>query len=183
MVSVLEQTVSSDQHYGVAKIIRKPPPSYCWYDIWKHQELISIIPKHMSEIVSKLWVDGKWNKQNNRVALIIYYGTKLSYIKIYRLKQDGKLQEIQFDWPDVVQTFKGKKGINILAQGQLDAMENQIDNWLDTNVVRLISGMAVISNGYIKRYSVSLNLRIKDNIGVIEHLVCEATNWQAESKE
>jgi hypothetical protein len=124
-----------------------------------HRVLGVVLPDEKTEGVRNLVVS--WNEDATKAAIMIYIGTKQSYIALYK-KVGDKFQEIGYPEPDPVTLYEGKSGKTLDFSGVTAYSANSLGPWTDLDTVRLIFGKGEeLIAGPLVFYAVC-NVRIDD---------------------
>jgi len=81
-----------------------------------------------------------WNSDESDVALLMYYGTKLSTLMIFQRTDSGTLVRRDFEMTDPIKLFQKKHGSRPFAKNESGPMDNHVGPWIAKNTIRLIAG-------------------------------------------
>jgi hypothetical protein len=104
-----------------------------------------------------------WSPKEDKVAVLFYYGTKLSYINLYE-KFHGVFKEVKFDLPEPAAVYKQVHNKNYRLEFASDASSNAVGPWFDDNdTVKLVSGVEYDEDdGSTELLLVVLEVRVRD---------------------
>jgi hypothetical protein len=93
------------------------------------------------EDISNVAVGASWNLNSSKVALVLFYGTKLSTLLLFSKADDGAFHQVRLRQLDPSAFYRQRTGKTIPQEGD-GYSENAVGPWLDENTVALISGEA-----------------------------------------
>ncbi len=82
-----------------------------------------------------------WNRSGSKVALVLFYGTKLSELLLFAKNSKGIFEAVELAEPDPVDLYHRRTNKTIPQPGDGFSV-NAVGPWLDENTVSLVSGEA-----------------------------------------
>ena len=83
-----------------------------------------------------------WNSDSTRVALLMYYGTKLSGLMVFQRSPQSRFVELGFRCPDPVKAYLKERGSLPFPENSGGMSCNDVGPWLTKSTVRLFAGEA-----------------------------------------
>lgn len=127
-------TISPDGKVAVYK-----DESRCYFYNTEEGAVIGdILSSSENTRLSNVNILASWNSLATRVALLIYYGSKLNEVRIFQKNNDGKMVALDVLWPNLSElaSSKGKDIGKIMENPGFD--ENSLGPWLDDDTVNVI---------------------------------------------
>jgi len=90
--------------------------------------------------LSNVSVYASWNKSGTRVAILVYYGTKLSELCIYEVEANQKIRQVKFDQPDPIAVYEATSKSKFRYANNTGSDSSDIGAWKNDNTVELVSG-------------------------------------------
>jgi len=139
---VLSGTTSPNKEIVVVEVLAADGQSdFYFVDRLSGKRLGFVLPREQRRQISKVGIVAKWNKSSTRVAMMVYYGTKLSELLIHSRGRDGAFHEVELEAPDPLELYQKRTGKRIASQGD-GYSDNSVGPWLDEDTVLLMSGEA-----------------------------------------
>ena len=96
--------------------------------------------EHRHEI-SNVAIVASWNPRSTKVALLLFYGTKLSELLLFHKADDDTFVPVALKKPDPMAIYRERTGKTLPEQGD-GYNENGVGSWPDEDTVLLLSGEA-----------------------------------------
>jgi len=103
-----------------------------------HKKLGFVLPADVRGEISNVAIIASWNPSSTKVALLLFYGTKLSELLLFSRANDGTFQPISLEEPNPTALYQKRTGKTLPQRG--DGEENGVGPWLDENTVLLVWG-------------------------------------------
>src|SRR4051812_2777488 len=94
------EALSPNKH---AALIQNDDKSYDFVDVPTQKRIGHIL--ETDQDISNIHFVASWNSNSSKVALLMYYGTKLSCILIFRKNLKGFYVELPFKEPDTIKLY------------------------------------------------------------------------------
>ncbi len=114
---------------------------YYFIERSSRKKLGFVLPQEQRHQISNVAVVASWNKSSANVALVVFYGTKLSELLLFRRTGDGLFHDVPLNEPDPIALYNEKTGKTLPQPGD-GGSENAVGPWLDDHTVALITGEA-----------------------------------------
>lgn len=115
--------------------------SYYFMRLSDEKKVGFVLTPAESREISKVAIIASWNKPGTNVALLLFYGTKLSSLLVFSKDDDGTFQKVSVELPDPMALYRDRTGKTPPQPGD-GYSENKVGPWGDENTVSLISGAA-----------------------------------------
>ena len=166
MAAPLREAVSPNKHTA---LIQNDDKSYDFIDIQSREKIGHIF--ETDQDISNVQFVASWNDDSSKVALLMYYGTKLSCILIFKRNSKGDYIELPFKEPDPVKLYHESHDSDPFPENASGYSNNSVGRWITGDTVELFSGetkdnlqkgtLIVIYDARIKDNSVSIvNVRL-----------------------
>jgi hypothetical protein len=132
---------------------------------------------------NRIHFTASWTPDSSKVALLMFYGTKLSTLLIYAKNANDTFQEISIQVPEPEMIYNQHTGKNLPRAGD-GYDENQVGPWIDKDTVCLRSGEAIQTenqNEYLHIF-VDFRARVLDGKAEISKLKLVGPLNNAESQ-
>lgn len=106
-----------------------------------NKQLGFVLPSEQRNEISNVAIVASWSPRNTRVALLVFYGTKLSELLVFRRADDGRFVPVNLLVPDPITLYRKHAGKTLPQPGD-GYSENGVGPWLDEDTVLLLSGEA-----------------------------------------
>ncbi len=100
-----------------------------------------MLPKEQQGQLSNVAIVASWNRNGSKVALLVFYNTKLSVLLICEKNAQGRFEQVDLSDPDPEELYHRQTKKKIPHPGE-GICENAVGPWLDENTVRLVDGVA-----------------------------------------
>jgi hypothetical protein len=139
---VLPATVSPDKQFAIVEVrVVDGQRDYYFVHQPSRKRLGFVLPREQRHEISNVAIVASWNKSSAKVALLLFYGTKLSELLLHSRGPDGTFQQVELPSPDPLEVYRKRTGKTIAQQGD-GFSENAVGPWLDEETVMLLSGEA-----------------------------------------
>jgi hypothetical protein len=106
-----------------------------------HKKLGYVLPADQRGQVSNVAIVASWNAKSSKVALLVFYGTKLNELLLFSKDASGQFQSVALQEPDAEAIYRKRTGGTIPMPGD-GYSENAVGPWLDDKTVCMVSGEA-----------------------------------------
>lgn len=138
----LPKTVSPDKTVFLLKEQRTDGGTRIFFvDAVTGEKLGAVLSLFNEGDLGNVNIISSWNGSSSKVALLIYYGTRSSKIKVFKRTNEDTFVPVDLLLPDPLAIY-GKGDLKTLSEEHVSASENALGPWND-NSVRLISGVMV----------------------------------------
>jgi hypothetical protein len=100
-----------------------------------------VLPPAQRGVISNVAIVASWNTSSAKVALLVFYGTKLSELLLHNRASDGTFQQVEFREPDPLVLYRQRTGKTIPQPGD-GYSENAVGPWVGEDTVMLVAGEA-----------------------------------------
>ena len=80
-----------------------------------------------------------WNRRSSKVALLLFYGTKLSMLRLFTRDSEGTMQSVEWEVPEALKIYQ-ERTVHTIPQVGDGHDVNAVGPWLDDDTVALVSG-------------------------------------------
>jgi hypothetical protein len=165
----LTQTRSPDGKSVVIAEGSEDAPQALYFADAKTGGLLGWITQHEEAGASNVRLKTSWNGSSSGVALLMFYGAKMSDIEVFRKNSDGGFMRVEFKKADPLAFFAKEKPGIFSSNYRLAAPENELGSWKNEHKVNLLTGEAFLtSDNSIIHVYVSFDLSLSDPAVVMD---------------
>lgn len=169
-VMAVEGTASKDGQFCVGQKRTVDQQFYRFIDCSSKQELGRVFPENQEGEISNVHMLSSWSKDNTRVALLVYYGTKLNEVLVFARNTSGAFEPVEFEWPDSVSVWERKNKTKWNLRYATGYGENSLGPWISENTIRLIAGEAKESDGAVRYILAPFRLVVRGKRGYVRDI-------------
>lgn len=136
---VLPGTLSPDKKVAIVEEADGADRDYYFVQMPGKKKLGHVLPKDQQNQISNVEIVASWNAESSKVALLAYYGTKLSELLLDPRDAAGRLQPVALHEPDALEIYKQRTHRTIPQPGDGHS-NNGVRPWLYKDTVYLVSG-------------------------------------------
>lgn len=138
---VLPGTSSPDKRTAIMEKSDDEGRDYYFVAQPSGKRLGDVLPPAQRGQVSNVSIITSWNRDSSKVALLVFYGTKLNELLLYSKDKAGQFQHVTLRKPEPEAIYQAQAH-RALPQPGDGYNENAVGPWLDDNTVLLIAGEA-----------------------------------------
>lgn len=131
-----------------------------FWDLKSNSSVGSILRKSEKGEISNLQVVASWSPDGRKVAVLLYYGTRLSDLRIFQKNKDGRFRELKISLPNQVEYKAG--------EGAPGFDENAVGPWTDNRTVALLLGNCKEFESGSQHFFVAFTFTVDGGAGVVE---------------
>ena len=137
---VMPGTLSPDKKVAILQETNDSGRDYYFVQMPGKKKLGHVLPEDQREISNVEFV-ASWNADSSKVALLVFYGTKLNTLVLDARSTSGQFQPVELQAPNALEVYKQRTHRAIPQPGD-GFSNNGVGLWLDNNTVCLVSGEA-----------------------------------------
>ncbi len=93
-----------------------------------HQKLGNVLPADQQGQISNVAIVVSWNPHSSKVALLVFYGTKLSELLLFTKDDAGQFQAVSWEQPDAEAIYQQSTGRRLPRPGD-GHNQNAVGPW------------------------------------------------------
>jgi len=79
---------------------------------------------------------------SSKVAILVFYGTKLSALKIFEMSSGGQFRRVRFSAPNPIEVYQTQRSRRLDLEGITGFSANSLGPWLGDKTISLVVGEA-----------------------------------------
>ena len=149
---VLPGTLSPDKKVAILEETNDSGRDYYFVQMPGEKKIGLVLPADQRGQISNVNIVASWNADSTKLALLVFYGTKLSELLLASKDASGQFQPIELHEPDAAAIYKQRTRHPIPESGD-GSSDNAVGPWLDKDTVCLISGESKQAGGSSDHYN------------------------------